>query len=91
MSTGIPGETIDDAWAREIRERLAHDDLEVDGQLVSASNTTWRCSLGDSLKCVYKPQQGERPLWYPRGKNARIDEAAPKEKITTAYFPIVQP
>ena len=35
--------------------------------------------------------QGERPLWYPRGKNARIDEAAPKEKITTAYFPIVQP
>ena len=30
MSTGIPGETIDDAWAREIRERLAHDDLEVD-------------------------------------------------------------
>ena len=77
MSTGIPGETIDDAWAREIRERLAHDDLEVDGQLVSASNTTWRCSLGDSLKCVYKPQQGERPLWdFPDGTLSGREVAA---------------
>ncbi|MCH9679163.1 MAG: SCO1664 family protein [Actinomycetia bacterium] len=68
---------MDDAWAREIRERLAHDDLEVDGQLVSASNTTWRCSLGDSLKCVYKPQQGERPLWdFPDGTLSGREVAA---------------
>ncbi len=77
MSTGIPDETFDGTWARDIRERLAHDDLAVDGQLASASNTTWRCSLGDSLKCVYKPQQGERPLWdFPDGTLSGREVAA---------------
>ncbi len=77
VSTGIPDETFDGTWARDIRERLAHDDLAVDGQLASASNTTWRCSLGDSLKCVYKPQQGERPLWdFPDGTLSGREVAA---------------
>ena len=77
VSTGIPGETSDDRLAREIRERLAHEDLAVDGQLVTASNATWRCSLGESLKCVYKPQQGERPLWdFPEGTLSGREVAA---------------
>ena len=77
VSTGIPGENPDDLWARDIRERLALDDLAVDGQLVSASNATWRCTLGGSLKCVYKPQQGERPLWdFPDGTLSGREVAA---------------
>lgn len=77
VNTGIPGENSDDIWVRDICERLAHDDLEVDGQLVSASNTTWRCTLGGSLKCVYKPQQGERPLWdFPDGTLSGREVAA---------------
>ncbi|MCX6420837.1 MAG: SCO1664 family protein [Actinobacteria bacterium] len=50
----------------EIAEVLTHGEIEIEGRLVEASNTTLRgvVTLHDvSLTCVYKPRQGERPLW----------------------------
>lgn len=52
-------------------EVLTHGVLEPEGRLVDASNTTLRCWAtldGVSLRCVYKPVAGERPLWdFPDG------------------------
>ncbi len=57
---------VDDALAL-----LANADLEVEGRLVDASNATLYCRASlDGLEatCVYKPIQGERPLWdFPEG------------------------
>ena len=50
----------------DITSVLTRGEIEIEGRLVEASNTTLRgvASLHDtSLVCVYKPQQGERPLW----------------------------
>lgn len=47
---------------------LAHEPLEVLGQLRAASNATALCTLPDGTACVYKPVRGERPLWdFPDG------------------------
>jgi uncharacterized repeat protein (TIGR03843 family) len=50
---------------------LRHGELELEGRLVDASNTTLRAFLtadGVSARCVYKPVRGERPLWdFPDG------------------------
>jgi uncharacterized repeat protein (TIGR03843 family) len=59
---------------------LSRGDLEVEGRLVDASNTTVRCfaSLdGETVRCVYKPVAGERPLWdFPDGTLAGREVAA---------------
>ncbi|HEX3812783.1 MAG TPA: SCO1664 family protein [Mycobacteriales bacterium] len=61
-------------------EALRHGRLEVEGRLVDASNATLYCSLthGDfAAACVYKPVQGERPLWdFPDGTLAEREVAA---------------
>jgi uncharacterized repeat protein (TIGR03843 family) len=45
-------------------EDLVHAELHVEGQLVAASNATLLCTLaGTSVRCVYKPVQGEQELW----------------------------
>lgn len=58
--------TLDDALAVVTRGAL-----EVEGRLVEASNTTVRCLAtldGVTVRCVYKPVAGERPLWdFPEG------------------------
>ncbi len=45
--------------------------LDVQGRMVDASNATLYCVStldGESVTCVYKPVQGERPLWdFPDG------------------------
>ena len=50
---------------------LASGSLTVEGRLVDASNATLYCSValdGTEAACVYKPVQGERPLWdFPDG------------------------
>jgi uncharacterized repeat protein (TIGR03843 family) len=50
---------------------LTTGDLEIDGRLVAASNTTLLCGVsldGMTAACVYKPVRGERPLWdFPDG------------------------
>lgn len=59
---------------------LVEGDLELEGRLVDASNTTLRAAvtLGDlTARCVYKPVRGERPLWdFPDGTLAGREVAA---------------
>ncbi len=61
-------------------EMLRHGDLMVEGRLVDASNTTLRAFLtlaGVTVRCVYKPVRGERPLWdFPEGTLAGREVAA---------------
>ena len=61
-------------------ELLTKGELEIEGRLVDASNTTLRAviSLGDAVaRCVYKPVRGERPLWdFPDGTLAGREYAA---------------
>ena len=64
----------------EALELLAAGDLEIEGRLVDASNTTLVGAVsagGSSVGCVYKPVAGERPLWdFPDGTLAAREVAA---------------
>ncbi len=45
---------------------LRQAELQITGRLLQASNATFLAELqvnGDPLECVYKPLEGERPLW----------------------------
>jgi uncharacterized repeat protein (TIGR03843 family) len=59
---------------------LTEGDLELEGRLRGASNTTLRAfiTVDDvSARCVYKPVRGERPLWdFPDGTLAAREVAA---------------
>jgi uncharacterized repeat protein (TIGR03843 family) len=61
-------------------ELLRGGELELEGRLVDASNTTLRAFLsadGVTARCVYKPVRGERPLWdFPDGTLAGREVAA---------------
>jgi uncharacterized repeat protein (TIGR03843 family) len=50
---------------------LTRGEMELEGRLVDASNTTLRAEIsldGVTRRCVYKPVSGERPLWdFPDG------------------------
>lgn len=50
---------------------LRQGEMTIEGRLVQASNATLRCDIeldGLMAKCVYKPVEGERPLWdFPDG------------------------
>lgn len=50
----------------DLADLLGHADIEVIGRLPEASNLTLLCEAraGErSVRCVYKPVAGERPLW----------------------------
>lgn len=68
------------ATSAEAAELLTHGQLEVEGRLGDASNTTLRAviTLADATaRCVYKPVAGERPLWdFPSGTLAGRELAA---------------
>ena len=59
---------------------LTHGSLELEGRLLDASNTTLRAVVthdGVTARCVYKPVQGERPLWdFPDGTLAGREVSA---------------
>ncbi len=63
-----------------MREVLSRGALVIDGRVLPASNATFvgAASLdGVSLRCVYKPVRGERPLWdFPNGTLADREVAA---------------
>jgi uncharacterized repeat protein (TIGR03843 family) len=65
---------------RAALELLAGGSLEVEGQLIAASNATLYCTVrhqGQQAACVYKPVAGERPLWdFPPGTLAGREVAA---------------
>ena len=58
---------------------LRTGEIEVEGRLVDASNATLYCSIAAGeveARCVYKPVQGERPLWdFPDGTLAQRELA----------------
>jgi uncharacterized repeat protein (TIGR03843 family) len=72
-----PAATLDEADALRL---LRFGDFELEGRLVDASNTTLRGFLtldGVTVRCVYKPVRGERPLWdFPDGTLAGRETAA---------------
>jgi uncharacterized repeat protein (TIGR03843 family) len=59
---------------------LTHGEIELEGRLVDASNTTLRAFItleAAQARCVYKPVRGERPLWdFPDGTLAGREVAA---------------
>lgn len=55
---------------------LAGRELELTGRITTASNATYLAALGD-VTVVYKPADGERPLWdFPDGDLANREVAA---------------
>ncbi|QBJ98443.1 SCO1664 family protein [Rhodococcus sp. ABRD24] len=54
-----------------VHELLDRGELTLVGRIVQASNATLVCDAvtdGRSVRCVYKPIRGERPLWdFPEG------------------------
>lgn len=71
------------AWLSDpgLLDLLRNGDLEVEGRLSDASNTTLRCVAtgldGRSARVVCKPKAGERPLWdFPQGTLSRREVAA---------------
>jgi len=67
--------------ADEVALALVTDgELELEGRLVDASNTTLRAVVtldGVERRCVYKPNRGERPLWdFPDGTLAGREVSA---------------
>jgi uncharacterized repeat protein (TIGR03843 family) len=64
----------------EALELLRHGEMELEGRLVDASNTTLRAIItldGVTARCVYKPVRGERPLWdFPDGTLAGREVSA---------------
>jgi uncharacterized repeat protein (TIGR03843 family) len=54
---------------------LQHGDVEVLGRMPWSSNATYLCEVtcgDDSLRAIYKPRRGERPLWdFPSGLDHR--------------------
>jgi len=59
---------------------LTRGRMDLEGRLVEASNTTLRAEItldGLTRRCVYKPVQGERPLWdFPDGTLAGREVSA---------------
>jgi uncharacterized repeat protein (TIGR03843 family) len=68
---------------------LREGELEIEGRLVDASNATLYCGVtldGVVAACVYKPIQGERPLWdFPDGTLAGREVSAYLVSVATGW------
>jgi uncharacterized repeat protein (TIGR03843 family) len=64
----------------EVEQILTRGSLELEGRLLSASNASFLGEVtldGVTLRCIYKPVKGERPLWdFPDGTLAGRERAA---------------
>lgn len=80
MSEGSRSPVVQDLPAEEALRVLTYGQLELEGRLIDASNTTLRAFVtldGLTVRCVYKPIRGERPLWdFPDGTLAGREVAA---------------
>lgn len=68
-------------FSEEVRTRVAEAPLQAKGFLAGASNHTLLCLLEDAeedvFATVYKPRNGERPLWdFPTGTLCAREAAA---------------
>jgi uncharacterized repeat protein (TIGR03843 family) len=72
--------------------QLGFGDLELVGRLIQASNATFLSQLRtetDKIDCVYKPMDGERPLWdFPR-RTLGLREVAAYEVSRIGGFDLV--
>ncbi|HVF05560.1 MAG TPA: SCO1664 family protein [Frankiaceae bacterium] len=68
---------------------LRDGELTVEARLVDASNATLYCRVEDAdlrAACVYKPTQGERPLWdFPDGTLAHREVSAYLVSVATGW------
>src|SRR5215475_6047040 len=80
---------LDTADAMEL---LRNGEMEIEGRLVDASNTTLRAVItfnGVTARCVYKPIRGERPLWdFPDGTLAGREVSAYLVGAATGWEPV---
>jgi uncharacterized repeat protein (TIGR03843 family) len=76
----LPADDVRTLGDADIEAILCNGELEIEGRLVTASNASfrgWATLDGVSVRCVYKPVQGERPLWdFPDGTLAGRERAA---------------
>jgi uncharacterized repeat protein (TIGR03843 family) len=60
----------------QLRPELEHDAIELRGRIPTASNATFLGTIGET-QVIYKPSEGERPLWdFPDGDLAQREVAA---------------
>jgi uncharacterized repeat protein (TIGR03843 family) len=72
-AAGLPGESGVSGWPSRpavpddvARDLLRHGGMELVGRMPWSSNGTYLASIGDDrgeMLAIYKPRQGERPLW----------------------------
>jgi uncharacterized repeat protein (TIGR03843 family) len=76
----LPADDIRTLGDADIEAILCNGTLEIEGRLVTASNASfrgWTSLDGVTLRCIYKPVAGERPLWdFPDGTLADRERAA---------------
>lgn len=64
----------------KLNEVISLGEISVEGRLVDASNATLFCEINygeDSIRAIYKPISGERPLWdFESGNLASRERAA---------------
>ena len=73
------GQWISQINMLDLIERLKAEELVISGRLIDASNATLFGHLksDETLKIIYKPTAGERPLWdFPDGSLAAREMAA---------------
>ena len=67
-------------WNDSTLSLLEKGEIKVIGQLSTASNASLYCEIsneGNTVKAIYKPIAGERPLWdFPDGNLAKREVAA---------------
>ena len=67
--------------SKALIQALTSGELEVEGRLIGASNGALRCLVpitpDSSVRCVYKPVAGERPLWdFPQDTLSKREVAS---------------
>ena len=75
-----------------LRARLAEGELTITGRLMQASNATFLTELttgAGKQACVYKPVQGERPLWDFPHRTLGLREVAAYEVSRIGLFDCV--
>jgi uncharacterized repeat protein (TIGR03843 family) len=92
MTSDVPessGEAVAAVDLDRALQLLRDGDMEIEGRLVDASNTTLFCAVSDvelRTACVYKPVRGERPLWdFPDGTLAMREVAAYAVSVATGW------
>ena len=86
-------DTAFDLPNEDLIELLALGDMEIEGRMPYSSNATLLVTMtkGDvSHRAIYKPRQGERPLWdFPDGLYKR--EVAMYELADQLGFDVIPP